>query len=132
VPIVQSKRAKARPRNLALAGFAAWLATLGLASAADAEKRCGWLENPTPGNWWLKDGHGPWIIAEQGGPSADGAERLSTPPAERFVATNRSYGYFCACVTGTFDSNAGRVTRIDEALTLELSVCKADRALPAP
>src|SRR5208283_1353890 len=40
-----------------------------------AEERCGWLENPTPGNWWLKDAHGLWIISAQGGPYADGVEK---------------------------------------------------------
>jgi hypothetical protein len=127
-----ARMAKALPRDLVLAAFAAWLWTVGPAGAAGVEKRCGWLENPTPGNWWLKDSRGPWTIAEQGGPYADGMERLASPKAEKFVATNGNYGYSCACVTGVFDSTASRVTRIDETRTLELSVCKADDGLPAP
>ena len=41
------------------------------AVAADAPaKRCGWIANPTPGNWWITDRAGetvPTNGAEQGG-----------------------------------------------------------------
>ena len=26
------------------------------------QTRCGWIDNPTPANWWLTDGYGEWII----------------------------------------------------------------------
>ena len=32
------------------------------AKAALAETRCGWVVNPTPGNWWLNDRDGSWIF----------------------------------------------------------------------
>src|SRR4051794_7098625 len=35
-------------------------------AASITDRRCGWLSNPTPGNWWLFDGHGEWILATQG------------------------------------------------------------------
>jgi hypothetical protein len=27
-----------------------------------SEKRCGWLVNPTPANWWLVDRAGQWTV----------------------------------------------------------------------
>lgn len=97
-----------------------------------AEERCGWLENPTPGNWWLKDAHGLWIISAQGGPYAEGVEKLPQPQPDRFVATNGQYGYSCVCLTGAFDVHAQTMTRVELARTSPLSVCKNDKALPAP
>jgi len=97
-----------------------------------AEERCGWLENPTPGNWWLRDAHGLWIISAQGGPYAEGVEKLPEPAPDLFVATNGHYGYSCACVSGTFDDHAVRMTRVDATRALPLSVCRIDKALPAP
>jgi hypothetical protein len=100
--------------------------------AAVAEERCGWLENPTPGNWWLRDARGLWIISAQGGPYAEGVEKMPELEPEHFVATNGHYGYSCACVSGAFDDHAERITRVDAARVLSLSVCRADKALPAP
>lgn len=97
-----------------------------------AEERCGWLENPTPGNWWLKDSHGLWIISAQGGPYAEGIEKLPEPQPDRFVATNGQYGYSCVCLTGAFDVHAQTMTRVEVARTSPLSVCRNDKALPAP
>jgi hypothetical protein len=71
-----------------------------------SDERCGWLENLTPGNWWLKDSHGLWTISAQGGPYAEGIEKLAQPAPNRFVATNGQYGYWCACLSGTFDVHA--------------------------
>lgn len=108
------------------------LALIALLRPAVAEVRCGWLENPTPGNWWLKDPHGLWIISAQGGPYAEGVEKLPEPAPGRFVATNGHYGYMCACVSGAFDAQAKTVTRIDSAHASPLSACRADKAVPAP
>ena len=38
-----------------------------IASPEAAERRCGWLQNPTPSNWWLEDKDGVWVLATQGG-----------------------------------------------------------------
>ncbi|MEO1404760.1 MAG: DUF4087 domain-containing protein, partial [Cyanobacteria bacterium J06635_1] len=43
-------------------------------SSSAVEKRCGWLENPTPSNWWLNDRDGSWGISFQGGYQADGMD----------------------------------------------------------
>lgn len=31
------------------------------------ENRCGWVDNPTPANWWLTDRDGEWVIGVPGG-----------------------------------------------------------------
>ncbi|HEY2847367.1 MAG TPA: DUF4087 domain-containing protein, partial [Pyrinomonadaceae bacterium] len=36
-----------------------------------SETRCGWFSDPTPGNEWLNDRDGVWIIGVQGGYQAD-------------------------------------------------------------
>jgi hypothetical protein len=95
-----------------------------------AEERCGWLENPTPGNWWLRDAHGLWIISAQGDLDTAGVEKLPEAAPDHFVATNGHYGYSCACVSGTFDDHSERM-RVDAARILPLSVCRGDKGLPA-
>ena len=129
--------ANTRPRRrpecrVASIAFVIGLVLIAPVQPALAEERCGWLENPTPGNWWLRDAHGLWIISAQGGPYAEGAEKLPAPAPDSFVATNGHYGYSCACVSGTFDDHAERMTRVDATRVLPLSVCRIDKALPAP
>ncbi len=41
-----------------------------------AERRCGWLENPTPGNFSLRDRGGEWVLGVQGGYEAEGFDRM--------------------------------------------------------
>jgi hypothetical protein len=123
---------RSRRRRVASIGLVIGLALIAPVQPALAEERCGWLENPTPGNWWLRDAHGLWIISAQGGPYAEGVEKLQAPAPDRFVATNGQYGYSCACVSGTFDDHAERMTRVDATRALPLSVCRIDKALPAP
>jgi hypothetical protein len=119
------------PRAAGL-GLAIALVAAAPSGAATAEERCGWLENPTPGNLWLRDAHGLWIISAQGGPPADGTEKLPEPAADHFVATNGHYGYSCACVTGVFDAQTERVARVDAGRVMSLSVCRGDKTLAAP
>lgn len=40
------------------------------------EIRCGWLDNPTPGNLWLIDRDAEWSISQQGGYESEGIEKL--------------------------------------------------------
>ena len=119
-------------RRLARLGLIVGLTLAASLYPVCAEERCGWLENPTPGNWWLKDSHGLWIISAQGGPYAEGIEKLPEPQPDRFVATNGQYGYSCVCLTGAFDVHAQTMTRVEVARTSPLSVCRNDKALPAP
>jgi len=126
-----SKQAKV----MVLAGFAASLATAGFA----AENRCGWYENPSTGNQWLKDKDATWIITSQGeaeGPDAIGREKIPDFTANReqyvFFDPNSYQGYACACMVVDVDRKAERITRIHSVKQLPLATCKADRALPKP
>ncbi len=100
--------------------------------AGAAERRCGWLENPTPANFSLKDRQGEWVMGEQGGHQAIGMDEIPNLTTGGWVATNGSYGHGCACITGTFDARTRQVVQIYRAEGVPLARCKADRALPAP
>ena len=94
-------------------------------------RRCGWLSNPTPANWWLTDAEGQWILATQGADQAPGMEDMPDMSSAGWVETNGHYGYGCACMTITADGD-GRVTRIADAQPKPLRQCRADRKLPKP
>lgn len=100
--------------------------------AQGADRRCGWLHNPSPGNYWLDDRDGQWIMATQGAPgTTPGMNRMPDMTVREWVRTNGYYGYGCACVV--MDANARRdVLRIHSAEQLPLSRCRNDRALPRP
>ncbi|MBL0374388.1 DUF4087 domain-containing protein [Rhizobium sp. KVB221] len=116
-----------------LAVFAVAGATLLLAaSIAQAEKRCGWLENPTPGNWWLTDSEMSWTIMTQGGFEAEGMDQIGDISAGDYAATNGNYGHACACMDVMTDPDNGRITMIHSFKQLSLAKCANDKALPAP
>jgi hypothetical protein len=95
-------------------------------------RRCGWLSNPTPGNWWLFDGHGEWILATQGGPHARGFDDMPDMSRAGWVETNGHYGYGCACITMTYHPGRLQVARIAAVRPRPLKQCRADRGLPRP
>ncbi|HEU0097164.1 MAG TPA: DUF4087 domain-containing protein [Allosphingosinicella sp.] len=101
------------------------------ASGPQGKRRCGWLSNPTPANWWLTDSEGQWILATQGADQAPGMEDMPDMSTAGWVETNGHYGYGCACMTISADGD-GRVTRISDASPRPLKQCRADRKLPAP
>ena len=101
------------------------------AEAAKGARRCGWLSNPTPGNWWLTDSENQWILGTQGADQAPGMDEMPDMSTAGWVETNGHYGYGCACVTITSDSE-GKVTRIADAQPKPLKQCRADRKLPKP
>ena len=109
------------------------LALLIAASLAPApaavERRCGWLDNPTPANWWLTDRHGEWLIGAQGGYQAPGMDEMPDMTTRGWVRTNGHYGYGCACMTVTTDASSRRITRIVSAAPVPLRHCSADRRL---
>lgn len=119
---------KAAPAKSAIAAPAAARA----AAPASGARRCGWLSNPTPANWWLTDSEGQWILATQGADQAPGMETMPDMTTSGWVETNGHYGYGCACMTITHDPAANRVTRVTDAEPKPLKQCRADRALPAP
>ena len=102
-----------------------------VAAAAKGQRRCGWLSNPTPANWWLTDAEGQWILATQGADQAPGMDEIPDMSTAGWVETNGHYGYGCACMTITADSE-GAVTRIADASPRPLRQCQADRKLPKP
>jgi hypothetical protein len=105
-----------------------------MASPAMAETRCGWLDNPTPANYWLTDARGEWTVMTQGSGGTNGFIDL---PAEDFdfgeewVETNGHYGYGCACIKGDFGPiGSSEVIRVMSMKPLPLAKCRADGALP--
>ena len=88
---------------------------------------CGWFENPTPGNAWLHDRTGEWVIGIQGEHQAEGD--WPTFSRSQWVKTNNSYGYGCACIKGTINNATREVISIASARARPLSVCRKDRAL---
>jgi len=97
---------------------------------AAAETRCGWIDNPTPGNWWLTDAAGEWTLAEQGGYQAGGMDRIPDLSTGEWVATNGPHGYGCACMDAETDG-ADRIVAIFAVRQLKLADCAADPALPS-
>ena len=138
IPIgVFAMLASAAAAGLALAGGAAPRvahagAGKGPVSAAPAE-RCGWIVNPTPGNWWLDDRDGSWEIGVQGGYQAEGMDRIPDLSARQWVVTNAgSYGYGCGCMRVAVDAKRHRVKRIFSVRQKPLAACRADRRLKRP
>ncbi|MEO3474796.1 DUF4087 domain-containing protein [Roseomonas sp. CAU 1739] len=116
-------------------GIATFVLGIGLIATLPAlaapERRCGWLVNPTPGNWWLTDRDGQWWLASQGGEPVPGMDVIPDMSTRDWVATNGYYGHGCACLT--LDTAPGRqVRRVIAAQQLSLARCQADRALPSP
>ncbi|MET0251190.1 MAG: DUF4087 domain-containing protein [Novosphingobium sp.] len=111
----------------------ALVATL-LASPAGAasERRCGWLHNPTPANWWLIDRDGQWVLGTQGAEQVPGMDRLPDMATRGWVRTNGYYGYGCACLSLQTDKRSGRVTRVISGAPVPLRQCRSDKRLPRP
>ena len=102
------------------------------AAAGAAENRCGWLQNPTPANWWLEDGEGTWTMMTQGGgDEPDGFDRIPDISAGDYVRTNGNYGYACACMKVETDASQGRILVIHSFRQLPIAQCANDTALPA-
>lgn len=96
------------------------------------ETRCGWLKNPTPANWYLKDSEGTWTISTQGegGDRASGMENIPDLEGTEYVKTNGNYGYTCACLQVGTDRRQMQVTVIQNVEPLPLSTCQQDPNLP--
>jgi hypothetical protein len=91
-------------------------------------QRCGWFDNPSPGNATLTDRDGEWTVAQQGEHEAKG--RWPAFGAGQSVRIgNGSAAYGCSCITGTFDDENHDVMLIASSRSLPLSVCRRDRAL---
>jgi hypothetical protein len=105
------------------------------ASASAGEYRCGWLENPTPGNIWLTDSVASWTISTQGGYQIKDKYLKLLPKTHdnEFVRTNGHYGYSCACINMKTDKKTKRVSKIySKGKSLLLKQCLEDRNLGYP
>ena len=67
--------------------FVVLLAGAALAGPAWGETRCGWLQNPTPGNYWLRDSETEWIASAQGGYEAKGMDNIPDLSVRDYVRT---------------------------------------------
>lgn len=98
--------------------------------AVAAENRCGWLENPTPGNWWLTDKDASWTLMTQGEESRDEVmDNLPPFDETQYVASNGNYGYGCACLKVDVDRADERIVRVYSGKTIPLSRCENDKSL---
>jgi hypothetical protein len=102
------------------------------AAARQPERRCGWLVNPTPANFWLTDRHGSWILGVQGGYQAPGMDNMPDMTTRGWVETNVHYGYGCGCMTAIVDPVTKRVRQLISAEPRPLRQCRSDRRLPPP
>ncbi|HET7792696.1 MAG TPA: DUF4087 domain-containing protein [Rhizobacter sp.] len=99
-------------------------------STEAAQTRCGWFDNPTPGNAWLHDREGEWTVGVQGGHQAEGD--WPSFSAAQWVRTNGSHGYGCACLKAVVDTDTRQVLRVVSATARPLSVCRKDRTIKKP
>lgn len=90
---------------------------------------CGWVDNPTPANWWLTDKFGMWTIQAQGGHQAEGSDKWPDF-GTNWVKTNGNYGYGCACLEGHVNKSAWRVNRVTSMKVQKISVCQNDPNIP--
>ena len=90
-------------------------------------RRCGWVDNPTPANWWLVDRDGEWVIGVQGGHQAEG----DLPDfGKDWVETNGHHGYGCACMEMVADPRTKVVERVRNVRVLPIDRCRRDTHLP--
>jgi hypothetical protein len=98
-------------------------------AAAQAEQRCGWLDNPATRTWSLNDADGGWgLMDNTGGPTAEGMDEIPDLTNGEYVYTNAGHGYACACMNVDTDDE-GAITRIHSVRQLPLSRCRSDRAI---
>lgn len=94
------------------------------------ETRCGWLSNPTPGNIWLDDRDGEWIIGIQGGYQLEADWGWPAFKKGQWKVTNAgSHGYGCACLQMRVDKGTNRVLQIKSARPRPLAACRKEPAL---
>lgn len=105
--------------------------TLETALPADTKLRCGWFDNPSPGNASLTDRDGEWTVAQQGSHIAKGTWPRFKP--EQWVRTGTgSAGHGCACLSVQAQADDQLITVILKARSLPLSNCRRDRHLTEP
>jgi hypothetical protein len=111
--------------------LASTIVLVGASLAQATENRCGWVNNPTPGNWWLTDADGQWTMMTQGSYEAAGMDNIGDISAGDYVTTNGNYGYACGCMQVDTDGQ-GTVNRIYSFRQLPIGKCENDEALSSP
>ena len=94
------------------------------------QTRCGWFDNPTPGNWSLTDKEGEWTIAVQGDYRAAGADDLPDFGRKWVVTNAGEHGYGCACATVKVAAKEKTILSIRKVKVLPISKCRGDKSLP--
>jgi hypothetical protein len=101
------------------------------APAPEGHLRCGWFDNPSPGNATLTDRDGEWTVAMQGMFSAKG--KWPSFKAPNWVRTgNGSAGYGCACLRVNENTDQQRIVQIVSSQVKPLSACRRDKKLKEP
>ena len=97
-------------------------------SVMSAEKRCGWLENPTPANLWLIDSESEWTLSIQGRGfiNEDSIENMPTIDQNEFVRTNGYYGFSCVCLNVKTDKKNSEILEVYSSEQLLLKQCLED------
>lgn len=91
--------------------------------------RCGWLDNPSPGNASLYDKDGEWTIGIQGDHQAKGDWPPDFPAGQWISHAPDGYGYGCACLTVEVDAEAMNILAILPGKARPLSACRTDPAV---
>ncbi|WP_407364492.1 DUF4087 domain-containing protein (plasmid) [Pseudomonas luteola] len=97
-------------------------------SVMSAEKRCGWLENPTPANLWLIDKDSEWTLSIQGSGfiNEDSMDKMPTIDEKEFVRTNGNYGFSCVCLNVKTDKKNSEILEVYSGEQLLLKQCLED------
>ena len=117
-----------RSRPLAMM-VAVSMAALSPMAARASSLRCGWLDNPTPGNASLYDKDGEWTIAVQGGHQAEGNWPPAFKPGQWVRLGHGGHGYGCACLRVEVDAEGKKILSILSGEARPLSACRKDRAI---
>ncbi|MCI2261884.1 DUF4087 domain-containing protein [Xanthomonas indica] len=129
--VMKPSRPVAHFASMCGAALVAALSVCAVAQAAPpaaTATRCGWFDNPSPGNATLVDRDGEWTVGQQGGHQADGT--WPTFPHARWVATGTgSAGYGCACLEVRSQDDTREVITIVSATVQPLKTCRQDKAL---
>ena len=113
---------------LVLAGMATSQAAAQAPVHAQAALRCGWFDNPSPGNASLFDKDGEWTVAIQGGRQATG-DWPSFKHGQVVRKGQGTYGFGCACLKAEVDAGEKDVLVILGSETKPLASCRRDPVL---
>lgn len=100
------------------------------AAEHSSEMRCGWVDNPTPANYFLNDKDGSWAFSMQGSYEAKGMDLVPDLSGDQFVDIG-PHGYGCGCMDVSVDVEEKKILQIFSFEQKKLKDCLADPDLPA-